>query len=204
MQTIGRNQYDKEENGLGELMLFQELFERYFRSLVTYAYRYVNDWNVSEDIVQDVFMALWVNRNEIDFEEPVKPYLYRATYNRSINHLNSVLVQRRVDHTDNLDELIYYEILSYNQHDNLLLKEIEEEISSFVKTLPEQRKKVFLLSREENMKNKEIAFLLNISEKTVEKHITKALSSDTNRADVRTDLLLAEPELIVSYRRKAL
>ena len=38
MQTIGRNQYDKEENGLGELMLFQELFERYFRSLVTYAY----------------------------------------------------------------------------------------------------------------------------------------------------------------------
>lgn len=182
MQTIGRNQYDKEENGLGELMLFQELFERYFRSLVTYAYRYVNDWNVSEDIVQDVFMALWVNRNEIDFEEPVKPYLYRATYNRSINHLNSVLVQRRIDHTDNLDELIDYEILSYNQHDNLLLKEIEEEISSFVKTLPEQRKKVFLLSREENMKNKEIAFLLNISEKTVEKHITKALS------DIRTHL----------------
>ena len=182
MQTIGRNQYDKEENGLGELMLFQELFERYFRSLVTYAYRYVIDWNVSEDIVQDVFMALWVNRNEIDFEEPVKPYLYRATYNRSINHLNSVLVQRRVDHTDNLDELIDYEILSYNQHDNLLLKEIEEEISSFVKTLPEQRKKVFLLSREENMKNKEIAFLLNISEKTVEKHITKALS------DIRTHL----------------
>lgn len=182
MQTIGRNQYDKEENGLGELMLFQELFKRYFRSLVTYAYRYVNDWNVSEDIVQDVFMALWVNRNEIDFEEPVKPYLYRATYNRSINHLNSVLVQRRVDHTDNLDELIDYEILSYNQHDNLLLKEIEEEISSFVKTLPEQRKKVFLLSREENMKNKEIAFLLNISEKTVEKHITKALS------DIRTHL----------------
>lgn len=182
MQTIGRNQYDKEENGLGELMLFQELFERYFRSLVTYAYRYVNDWNVSEDIVQDVFMALWVNRNEIDFEEPVKPYLYRATYNRSINHLNSVLVQRRVDHTDNLDELIDYEILSYNQHDNLLLKEIEEEISSFVKRFPEQRKKVFLLSREENMKNKEIAFLLNISEKTVEKHITKALS------DIRTHL----------------
>lgn len=182
MQTIGKNQYDKEENGLGELMLFQELFERYFRSLVTYAYRYVNDWNVSEDIVQDVFMALWVNRNEIDFEEPVKPYLYRATYNRSINHLNSVLVQRRVDHTDNLDELIDYEILSYNQHDNLLLKEIEEEISSFVRTLPEQRKKVFLLSREENMKNKEIAFLLNISEKTVEKHITKALS------DIRTHL----------------
>ena len=150
--------------------------------MVTYSYRYVNDWSVGEDIVQDVFMALWINRDKIDFEEPIKPYLYRATYNRSINYLNSVSVQRRVDHADMLDELIDREILSYNQHDNLLLKEIEEEITSFVGTLPEQRRRVFLLSREENLKNKEIALRLNISEKAVEKHITKALS------DIRTHL----------------
>ena len=166
----------------GAKKLFQKLFEDYFRSLVTYSYRYVNDWSVGEDIVQDVFMALWINRDKIDFEEPIKPYLYRATYNRSINYLNSVSVQRRVDHADMLDELIDREILSYNQHDNLLLKEIEEEITSFVGTLPEQRRRVFLLSREENLKNKEIALRLNISEKAVEKHITKALS------DIRTHL----------------
>ena len=182
MITISDNKFNERGSRLGEFVLFQKLFEDYFRFLVTYSYRYVNDWSVGEDIVQDVFMALWINRDKIDFEEPIKPYLYRATYNRSINYLNSVSVQRRVDHADMLDELIDREILSYNQHDNLLLKEIEEEITSFVGTLPEQRKRVFLLSREENLKNKEIALRLNISEKAVEKHITKALS------DIRTHL----------------
>ena len=182
MITISDNKFNERGSRLGEFVLVQKLFEDYFRSLVTYSYRYVNDWSVGEDIVQDVFMALWINRDKIDFEEPIKPYLYRATYNRSINYLNSVSVQRRVDHADMLDELIDREILSYNQHDNLLLKEIEEEITSFVGTLPEQRKRVFLLSREENLKNKEIALRLNISEKAVEKHITKALS------DIRTHL----------------
>ena len=182
MITISDNKFNERGSRLGEFVLFQKLFEDYFRSLVTYSYRYVNDWSVGEDIVQDVFMALWINRDKIDFEEPIKPYLYRATYNRSINYLNSVSVQRRVDHADMLDELIDREILSYNQHDNLLLKEIEEEITSFVGTLPEQRKRVFLLSREENLKNKEIALRLNISEKAVEKHITKVLS------DIRTHL----------------
>ena len=182
MITISDNKFNERGSRLGEFVLFQKLFEDYFRSLVTYSYRYVNDWSVGEDIVQDVFMALWINRDKIDFEEPIKPYLYRATYNRSINYLNSVSVQRRVDHADMLDELIDREILSYNQHDNLLRKEIEEEITSFVGTLPEQRKRVFLLSREENLKNKEIALRLNISEKAVEKHITKALS------DIRTHL----------------
>ena len=182
MITISDNKFNERGSRLGEFVLFQKLFEDYFRSLVTYSYRYVNDWSVGEDIVQDVFMALWINRDKIDFEEPIKPYLYQATYNRSINYLNSVSVQRRVDHADMLDELIDREILSYNQHDNLLLKEIEEEITSFVGTLPEQRKRVFLLSREENLKNKEIALRLNISEKAVEKHITKALS------DIRTHL----------------
>ena len=91
-------------------------------------------------------------------------------------------VRTETDCMEMLDELIDREILSYNQHDNLLLKEIEEEITSFVGTLPEQRKRVFLLSREENLKNKEIALRLNISEKAVEKHITKALS------DIRTHL----------------
>lgn len=183
MQTTNRNQYTVRGINGDELVLFQELFELYFRSLVTYAYRYVNNWTASEDIVQDVFMALWINRDKIDFEEPIKPYLYRATYNRSINYLNSAAVQYRIDHADSLDELIDHEILSYNQHDNMLLKEIEEEISSFVQTLPEQRRRVFLLSREENLKNKEIALRLDISEKTVEKHITKALS------DIRTHLI---------------
>lgn len=164
------------------ILLFQNLFDEYFRPLVLFAYHYVNDWQAGEDIVQDVFMSLWNKREEVDFEHSIKPYLYRSAYNKSLNYLNSVLIRYRIDQPENIDALIDQEILSYNQHDTLLLHELSEEIDSFVEKMPEQRKKVYRMSRQQNLKNKEIAIRLNISEKAVEKHITKAL------ADIRTHL----------------
>lgn len=170
------------------LALFRKLFDAHFKELVTYAYRFVNDWQTSEDIVQDVFMSLWEKKESIDFDEPIKPYLYRAAYNRSVNHLNSALMQKRIDGIDTIDELINQEILEYNQHDALLLKEMNNEISRFVETLPTQCRTVYKLSREKNLRNKEIAAQLEISEKAVEKHISKALSEIRNHL-VRLDIL---------------
>lgn len=172
----------------GDITLFQDLFDKYFQSLVTYAYRFVNDWQTAEDITQDVFMALWIKKEEINFDEPIKPYLYRSIYNKAINHLNSALIQKRIEQAETLDELINREMMSYNQYDALLLKDIIHEINSFVDTLPEQCQKVYKLSREANLKNKEIALQLNISEKAVEKQITKALSEIRNHL-VRLDIL---------------
>lgn len=158
------------------LTLFHSLFQQFFQPLVVYAYRHVNDWQVSEDIVQDVFMSLWIKKSEIDFDAPMRPYLYRATYNKSVNYLNTALAQFQVSLPESVDDLLTQEILSYNQHDMLLLKEISQEIDLAIETLPLQCRKVFRLSRDKNMKNKEIASLLHISEKAVEKHITKALN----------------------------
>lgn len=180
-QTVSRSR-------ASDISLFQQLFDSYFQSLVTYAFRFVNDWQAAEDITQDVFMALWVKKEDVDFDQPVKPYLYRAIYNRSINYLNSALMQKRIEGVDTIDELINQEILSYNQHDALLLKEITAEINNFVETLPPQCRNVYKLSREENLKNKEIAARLDISEKAVEKHITKALTEIRNHL-VHLDIL---------------
>lgn len=180
-QTVSRSR-------ASDIFLFQQLFDSYFQSLVTYAFRFVNDWQAAEDIAQDVFMALWMKKEDIDFDQPVKPYLYRAIYNRSINYLNSALMQKRIEGVDTIDELISQEILSYNQHDALLLKEITAEINNFVETLPPQCRNVYKLSREENLKNKEIAARLDISEKAVEKHITKALTEIRNHL-VHLDIL---------------
>ena len=77
-----------------DIALFRELFDSYFRILTTYAYRFVNDWQTAEDITQDVFMSLWEKKESIDFDDPIKPYLYRAVYNRSINYLNSTNMTR--------------------------------------------------------------------------------------------------------------
>lgn len=172
----------------GNVSLFRQLFEAYFQALVTYAYRFVNSWQVAEDIVQDVFVVLWEKRGEINFDKPIKPYLYQSVYNRSINYLNSALIQKRIEGMDTIDELINHEILDYNQHDMLLLKEIASTIDSFVETLPPQCRKVYKLSREEHLKNKEIAIRLAISEKAVEKQISKALFEIRNHL-IRLDIL---------------
>ena len=171
-----------------DIALFRELFDSYFRILTTYAYRFVNDWQTAEDITQDVFMSLLEKKESIDFDDPIKPYLYRAVYNRSINYLNSALMQKRIEGAETIDELINREILSYNQHDTLLLKEITDEINQFVDTLPPQCRTVYKLSRERNLRNKEIAARLGVSEKTVEKHLSKALSEIRNHL-VRLDIL---------------
>lgn len=178
----------KRHDRVNDLSLFRELFEAYFKISVTYAYRFVGDWQAAEDITQDVFMSLWEKKENIDFNDPIKPYLYRAVYNRSINYLNSALMQKRIEGIDTIDELINQEILGYNQHDTLLLKEITDEINRFVDTLPPQCRTVYKLSREKNLRNKEIAAQLEISEKAVEKHISKALSEIRNHL-VRLDIL---------------
>ena len=178
----------KRHDRANDLSLFRELFEAYFKISVNYAYRFVGDWQAAEDITQDVFMSLWEKKEDIDCNDPIKPYLYRAVYNRSINYLNSALMQKRIESIDTIDELITQEILGYNQQDTLLLKEITDEINRFVDTLPPQCRTVYKLSREKNLRNKEIAAQLKISEKTVEKHISKALNEIRNHL-VRLDIL---------------
>ncbi len=188
MNKTEENSLKKPYTRTNDLSLFRELFDIYFKTLTTYAYRFVGNWQTAEDITQDVFMSLWEKKESIDFDDPIKPYLYRAVYNRSINYLNSALMQKRIEGAETIDELINREILSYNQHDTLLLKEITEEINQFVDTLPPQCRTVYKLSRERNLKNKEIAAQLGVSEKTVEKHISKALSEIRNHL-VRLDIL---------------
>ncbi|MDR2118389.1 MAG: RNA polymerase sigma-70 factor [Tannerellaceae bacterium] len=154
-----------------ELALFQSLFATYYQPLLAYTCKVVNDIQSAEDIVQDVFMSLWINRDTLDFTEPLGSYLYKAVYKRSLTYLNS----RRAIHEKDATARMHEEIVQYDQQDSLLLKETFEEIRHFVETLPPQCKKAFKLSRFSHLKNREIAEVMQISEKTVEAHIGKAL-----------------------------
>jgi len=174
--------------------LFGKLFSQYFEPLVAYAFRYVNDWQVAEDLVQETFLDTWILRSKIDFSQPLKPYLYRSVYNKAINHLNSFAVLKRIDPEDT-DALINEIIIQSNQYDTLLVKEIQDEIQAYLETLPPQCRKVFMLSREKQMKNREIAALLEISEKAVEKHISKALSGLRQHL-IKLDLL---PAFLITF-----
>ena len=175
-----------------DFICFEDMFHVYYCPLLAFANKYTNDKHASEDIVQDVFLALWMKRKSINFNEPIKPYLYKATYNKSISYLNSLQENLNIDE-QNIKLQLQQKIISYDLQESLLLKEISEEIISCVDTLPEQCRRVFLLSRGQGLKNKEIAQQLNISEKTVEGHISKAL------AELRSHLKKLDLLPIVSY-----
>ncbi|WP_280764490.1 RNA polymerase sigma-70 factor [Parabacteroides sp. PFB2-10] len=173
MKSKGRSTNTKNANE-SKLLFFEELFHDSYDLLLAYAFKKVNDKQAAEDVVQDVFLSLWMKKDVLDFSESIKPYLYKAVYNRSITYLTSLPHKVEVDKCS-VDLLLHKEIVSYNQQDSLLLKEISGAINSYVETLPDQCRKVFRLSREENLKNREIAQTLNISIKTVEDHIRRAL-----------------------------
>ncbi|MDR6808498.1 RNA polymerase sigma-70 factor (ECF subfamily) [Dyadobacter sp. BE34] len=154
-------------------LAFAELHRRYSPRLYALAVRKTGNSEVSEDLVQDLFVHLWLQRTGITIEKAFNLYLFSALKNRIISYLRKQLIQ----HTISLND-IDLETLS-SQSANLVqewlsLKEVQEIYSRELANLPEKSKQVFEMSRS-GVPNKEIAQLLDLSEKTVEFHISKCL-----------------------------
>ena len=166
------------EGSIQDFAALETLFKRFYKPLRAYAFRFVGDKDLSEDVVQDVFFELWKRRESIRFEDAaVKSYLFRAVYTHALNALNkkpqNVCSLEPAREADILDQ--YVTSYMQNSEQSLLLKELEEEIMSYINTLPPQCHKIFMLSRSYGLKNREIAEQLDISVKAVEKQISKAL-----------------------------
>ncbi len=170
---------------------FEDLFRQYYKALKAYAFKYVGDMDTAEDIVQDVFFECWLKRDNIRIETQIRPYLFKAVSNKSLNFLKSKEEREKVPleirHESQIQDF-YLKSLVAEQEDFLLLKELNEEIKSCVDRLPEQCRKIFILRHTYDLKNREIAEQLNISIKAVEKQITKALF-EIRRHLQRLDLL---------------
>lgn len=154
-------------------LAFAELHRRYSPRLYALALRKTGSSEVSEDLVQDLFVHLWLQRTGIAIEKAFNFYVFSALKNRIISHLRKQLVH----HTVSLND-IDLETLS-SQSANLVqewlsLKEVQEIYSRELANLPEKSKQVFEMSRS-GVSNKEIAQMLDLSEKTVEFHISKCL-----------------------------
>ncbi len=164
--------------------IFEELFKTHFKPLCGFANKYLKDVDLAKEIVHDVFVKLWEKREQIDMNKAVKSYLYTAVNNKSLNHIrdNKKFV--------NSDYIIENET-DWNYSDNLVELEIQEKITATLDSLPPKCREVFKLSRYENLKYKQIAERLNISVKTVESHMSKALKAlRKNLSEYLTSLLL--------------
>ena len=150
---------------------FEALFNDHYSRLCAYAYNFLKEQEGSEEIAQEVFFKLWINRADIKIESSMESYLYRSVRNACLNLIKHINVREKYKE-HNQEEIEYSEQID---RDPMNASELELKIRASIDLLPEQRKKIFILSRYEQLKYKEIAEQLGLSVKTVENQMGKAL-----------------------------
>ncbi len=154
---------------LTDQKVFEQLFNEHYASLCAFAFHYTEDHQVAEDIVQDVFSTLWENADKVEIRTNLKSYLLGAVRNAALNYLKHSKI---VDRYQQEEKTTPAPALS---HDFLEFEELHEQIEQALDQLPPKCREVFEMSRVEEMKYSEIAKNLDISIKTVETQISRAL-----------------------------
>lgn len=155
----------------GDITAFEMLFRTYYQPLCNYAYTFVQDRDEAEEIVQSTFLNVWEKRDNLSIHTGVKPYLYAMVRNASLN----VLKHEKIKQQHVTMELAVAERSVESVARTVMASELETKIYKAMDKLPEQCRLVFKLSRFEELKYSEIAEQLNISIKTVENQMGKAL-----------------------------
>ncbi len=150
---------------------FENIFKEYFAYLSNVAFGMVKSEDDSYDIVQQVFVKLWDKRFDVDVDDNIKSYLYRATKNTALNFIDKNKRIIKID-DDRLSDMPEH---SFEENTDFLSGQVEDAINRAISELPEKCKLVFTLSRYTDKTNRDIADELNISIKAVEKHISRAL-----------------------------
>jgi RNA polymerase sigma-70 factor (ECF subfamily) len=165
------NPKDKEQ-------ILKESFLNYSPRLINYAIRFVSNREIAQDIVQDCFIRLWEKMEKFDFLS-IKPLLFTMVRNACLNHLkhqNTVTLRHLRYMNENMwEERIYHYDFNMEPNTPILYEEFEKQVQVVIDKLPKRCRQVFLLSRFEGLKNKDIASSLDISLTAVEKHIRRAL-----------------------------
>ena len=149
------------------------LFRMYYRSLCTHAVRYVYSKEIAEDLVADVFYTFWNTRAFLSVKHSFRSFLFRSVRNRSYNYLMNEMKK-----TDSLDSATEYETPFSDRPEPMMqFEELNHKVEELIATLPPQCQKIFLMNRFEGKKCREIAEELQLSVRTVEVHVAKALAT---------------------------
>ncbi len=154
----------------GNIVLYEQYFKYYYEKLVYFSYRYVKNEQAAEDVVHDVFVNIWKNRKKLDFSDNFKLYLYSAVRNQSLKYNEKI--NKFISGGDIDVELI----TDKKNPEYLLIKdEFDKALSEAISELPEKRREIFYMHRFDQLTYAEIAATLNLSIKTVENQMSRAL-----------------------------
>jgi RNA polymerase sigma-70 factor (ECF subfamily) len=169
MKTVAREQW---LYGISrdDRAAFREMFECYYAALCVYARRFMKRDDASEDIVQDVFCSVWMNRHSVDYRIPAKSYLTAAVRNRCLNYLRD----RRPEAFDDLSRQEHMPCA--DDPDSVwMLDELERLLAGALAKLPPEYRIAFEMSRMEERPVGEIAGVMGVSVRTVERYRSRAV-----------------------------
>lgn len=155
---------------LGDEYAFRLFFDHFYPRLYGYAQGIVKSNSLSEEVVSDVFTKVWQHRSQLPAIENVTHYMFRAVKNQSLNYMN-----KKTLHVVGIDNASEKKLASFIQPEQVVLdKELAQQIKIAIDGLPPHAKLIYGLIREDGMKYKEVAELLDLSIKTVENQMTIA------------------------------
>lgn len=157
---------------MGDEHAYELFFHKSYLRLCQFANKFLNNPEEAKEVVQDVFVNLWENREIIDPEGSLLSYLFKIIQNKCINKLHHKQVETKYAE---VYKLVYADHRITSPAESLMALELSQHIDKVISNLPRQCRKIFELSRHEGLKYNEIAAALNISVKTVEAQISKAL-----------------------------
>lgn len=178
MNTDQRSQYDAElirKIQSGNKEAFAQLYRTHFFDLCEFAYRYVKIPSVCEELVQDLFLNIWMMKEQWEPEGSIRPYLYKSIKNGALDYLKHRKVERRYLDWRKMEQELDSKQRSLSLHQEE--RELAEAIDDAIAQLPDRRQEIFLLSREDGLTYREIADVLDISVKTVETQMGRSLKT---------------------------
>lgn len=150
---------------------FTEIYELYWKDLYLYCDHYLKDEEISKELVQDIFISLWENRNKTVINKSLKQYLFGAAKLKILEYYRKQTIRQKY---------IKYKLLqpvsTGSTEEQVNYNELHHAFSQAVNGLPEKSQLVYQLSRYEGMNNKSIAATLSITEKAVEGNMSRAIA----------------------------
>ncbi|WP_165021445.1 RNA polymerase sigma-70 factor [Dysgonomonas sp. ZJ279] len=150
---------------------FSVIFKKYYKDLVLYAGNIIRDQLFCEDVVQNILLTIWNERHTLIIETSLRAYLLTSVRNKCLDELRHRKIVRNYE-TQPYDNLQYNDTFDY-----ILYSDLYQHLQRAIDMLPEKQREAFLLNRIQDVKYKDIAKQLNVSQRTVEDRISKALAS---------------------------
>lgn len=167
----------------GDEYAFELLFNQYYSRLCIFANTYLHSLDLSRDVVQDVFIKIWDNRENFYINQSLKAYLYQSVRNQSLNSLQKskrkLALEKKLKKQQEAQERV-----KDPETSNLTTEELTEKVWKLVDNLPERRRAIFVLYRKHGLSYREIAEVMGIARKTVENQMGKSLQFLREKLDL--------------------